>query len=141
MAIEIDLSIKLAVVTGAARGIGRSIALTLAEAGARVLVNDLVKEGIEKVVQSIRERGGESFSYQADVSIKDQVEGLIKEAVRPGGRIDILVNNAGILGVAPFLNTREKDWDDTLAIKGIQSFPLGPFSTAFFKIRYLKNIN
>ena len=116
MAIEIDLSGKFAVVTGAARGIGRSIALTLAEAGARVLVNDLVKEEMEKVVQTIRERGGESFSYQADVSIKDQVEGLIEEAVRLGGNIDILVNNAGILRVAPFLETREKDWDDTLAI-------------------------
>jgi len=106
----------VAIVTGARRGIGRAISLMLAEAGAKIVVNDIAMEELENVAHEIMEGGGESQACQADVSVKDQVEGLVEEATRAFGRIDVLVNNASILKVAPFLETREEDWDASLAV-------------------------
>ena len=115
MGIGINLGDKVAVVTGAARGIGRAVATTLADAGAKVMVTDLAPE-VEAVAKSIQDNGGKSKAYQADISEKKQVYGLIEEAVRSFGRIDILVNVAGILKVSPFLETTEEDWDRTQAV-------------------------
>lgn len=116
MAFEFNLEGRVAIVTGARRGIGRAISLMLAEAGAKIVVNDIAMEKLENVAHEIREKGGESRVYQADVSVKEQVEGLLEEATRVFGRIDVLVNNASILKIAPFLETREEDWDATLAV-------------------------
>jgi NAD(P)-dependent dehydrogenase (short-subunit alcohol dehydrogenase family) len=116
MGFTFDLAGKVAIVTGARRGIGQSIAVALAEAGAKIVLNDIAVEELENVAHEIRERGGESRVYQADVSVKEQVEGLVEEATRVFGRIDVLVNNASILRVAPFVETREEDWDATLAV-------------------------
>ena len=116
MAFEFNLDGRVAIVTGARRGIGRAISLLLAEAGAKIVVNDIAMEELENVAHEIREKGGESRVYQADVSVKEQVEGLLEEATRVFGRIDVLVNNASILKIAPFLETREEDWDATLAV-------------------------
>lgn len=88
---KIDLTGKVAIVTGARRGIGRAIAFALAEAGAKILVNDLHLEELENVAREIRERGGESLAYQADVSAKEQVEGLVEEASRVFERVDVLL--------------------------------------------------
>ena len=116
MEFKVDLSKKVAMVTGASGGIGRAIGFALAGAGAKVLVNDILKDELESVARSIREKKYECQAYPADIAVKEQVEGLIKETVRAFGRIDLLVNCAGILRIAPFLEYREEDWDATIAI-------------------------
>ena len=116
MAVALDLKGKVAIVTGAARGIGQATALALAGAGAKVLVSDMLPEEESKTVGIIKGAGGEARFWQTDVSQKDQVEKLISAALDFGGRIDILVNNAGILRVSSFLELQEKDWDDVLAV-------------------------
>jgi len=90
---------KIAVVTGASRGIGRGIALRLARVGARVVVNYRVsKEQAEEVVREITEGGGHAIAIQADVSDFKEAQALIKTTRARFGRVDILVNNAGIVG-------------------------------------------
>src|SRR5208337_268601 len=85
---------RVALVTGAARGIGRSIALALADNGATVAVND-VTDG-EPTCEEIRRRGGKAAFYQADVSDVDAVRAMVANVERDQGPIDILVNNAGV---------------------------------------------
>ncbi|MBP8233821.1 MAG: SDR family NAD(P)-dependent oxidoreductase [Rhizorhabdus sp.] len=103
---SIDLSGRVAIVTGAGGGLGRAHALLLAKRGARVVVNDLggSRDGsgggnamAEAVVEEIRAAGGEAFANGASVTDVDQVEAMVAEAVERWGRVDILVNNAGIL--------------------------------------------
>lgn len=92
---------RVAIITGAGRGLGRSHALELARHGAKVLVNDIgaCQPGspAEGVVKEIQAMGGEAFAHDADVTKPEQVEAMVKQAVDKWGRIDILVNNAGIL--------------------------------------------
>lgn len=103
---------KVAVVTGASRGIGRAIALRLASGGAKVVVNyQRNVAAAEQVVQMIRESGGEAFAFAADVSQADQAQALIDAAVRAYGRVDILVNNAGTTRDTLLVRMREEDWD------------------------------
>jgi len=113
--IKIDLNEKVAIVTGARRGIGRAIALAITAAGGQVVVNDLDLEEVEKVAEEIKRKGGESLAYQADVSVKEQVQGMVEAAWKKFGHIDILINNASILRATPFLDTTEEDWDATLS--------------------------
>ncbi len=91
-----EFSGKVAVVTGSSRGIGRAIALRLAEAGAKVVVNYWRNEAAaNEVIEQIKANGGEAIAVQADVSKTTQAEALIEAAKGAFGRIDILVNNAG----------------------------------------------
>mgnify|MGYP000196819581 CR=1 FL=1 len=103
---SIDLSGRVAIVTGAGGGLGRAHALLLAKRGARVVVNDLggSRDGsgggnamAEAVVEEIRAAGGEAFANGASVTDVEQVQAMVAEAVERWGRVDILVNNAGIL--------------------------------------------
>lgn len=108
---------KVAIVTGASRGIGRAIAKTLANEGARVLVNYVRGAGEAKqVVEEIRAAGGNAISVAADVSKKNDANRLVDEAVRAFGRLDVLVNNAGILVGGTILDTTEQDWDRVMAV-------------------------
>lgn len=93
----IDLSRRVAIVTGAGGGLGRSHALALARYGARVVVNDMSPDGAEAVAQEIREAGGEAMVRVCSVTDRDAVEAMVASAVERWGSIDILVNNAGIL--------------------------------------------
>jgi NAD(P)-dependent dehydrogenase (short-subunit alcohol dehydrogenase family) len=92
-----DLEDRIAIVTGASRGIGRAIALELARRGAKVIVNyNTSPDEAEAVVAAIRDLGSEAQALQADVSKMDAAAGLIKAALETFGDLHILVNNAGI---------------------------------------------
>jgi 3-oxoacyl-[acyl-carrier protein] reductase len=114
---ERHLEGKVAIVTGASRGIGRAIAERFAAEGARVVVNYVSgSSSAEKVVTSIVARGGDAIAVQADVSRRGDVAALITATLDRFGRIDILVNNAGIMVTKGVLETSEDDWDRTLDI-------------------------
>src|SRR4051794_1451850 len=107
-----DLRGRIALVTGASRGIGRSIALALSEEGAKLIVNYQNRSAeAEQVISDIRKAGGEALSVQADVSEPNDVTGLVEQATAAFGRIDILVNNAGIAQLKPFDELTVADWD------------------------------
>lgn len=118
---DLRLQKKVAIVTGAGRGIGRGIAITLANEGARVAVNDFYLERAESVAKEIREAGGEALAVQADVTQGDLVEQMVQKVLSQWSALNILVNNAGIpagtLETAPtslmktFLEMERKDWD------------------------------
>jgi 3-oxoacyl-[acyl-carrier protein] reductase len=114
---ERHLEGKVAIVTGASRGIGRAIAERFAAEGARVVVNYVSgSSSAEKVVTSIVARGGDAIAVQADVSRSADVAALIAATLDRFGRIDILVNNAGIMVTKGVLETSEDDWDRTIDI-------------------------
>jgi 3-oxoacyl-[acyl-carrier protein] reductase len=106
------LSGKVALVTGAATGIGRAIAQMFAQADARVAINHWKNmPEAQRVAADIRERGGEVQIFEADVRIKNHVERMFTDIEANFGPVDILVNNAGVIQEKPFLNTSETDWD------------------------------
>jgi NAD(P)-dependent dehydrogenase (short-subunit alcohol dehydrogenase family) len=109
---DLQLKGKIALVTGAARGIGRGIALTLAGEGAQVAVNYVNRaDAAEEVVRTIREAGSEALAIQADVGRHEDVERLVAATLERFGRIDILVNNAGIVSRRPILEVPLEEWD------------------------------
>jgi len=111
-----QLKDKVAVVTGASRGIGRAIAMELARRGAKVVVNYKTSAGAaEEVVSAIQGAGGEAIAVKADVSKLDEAQALIKSATDAFGRLDILVNNAGVTRDMLLAMMKEEDWDAVLA--------------------------
>lgn len=92
---------KIALVTGAGRGIGEAIALRLARDGAHIVVNDINEENLKRVAKKIEVLGRKSFPIIADVSQRDEVFKMVEQAVGHFGRLDIMVNNAGIAQVKP----------------------------------------
>jgi 3-oxoacyl-[acyl-carrier protein] reductase len=112
-----DLSRRVAVVTGGSRGIGKAVAISLAEAGAAVAVNYLEQSAAaESVVKAIRDTGGKGVAVRADVSRADEVARMMAEAERALGPVDILVNNAGIGLVRTVDTLTEADFDTTIAV-------------------------
>lgn len=110
-----ELSNRVALVTGASRGIGRAIALRLAEMGARVGVNYNSSEtAAEDVVRRIVENGGQAIALRADVGSPEAVQKMVTTLLQDSGRIDILVNNAGIIRDTLLLRMTEADWDAVL---------------------------
>ncbi|HCV0915503.1 TPA: 3-oxoacyl-[acyl-carrier-protein] reductase [Staphylococcus aureus] len=113
---------KSALVTGASRGIGRNIALQLAEEGYNVAVNYAgSKEKAEAVVEEIKAKGVDSFAIQANVADADEVKAMIKEVVSQFGSLDVLVNNAGITRDNLLMRMKEQEWDDVIDtnLKGV----------------------
>src|SRR5260221_10305598 len=99
---------KVAIVTGASKGIGASIALHLAAEGAKVVVNySSSKEGADRVVSEIKKAGGKAVAVQANVSKKSDIDRLFNETKKAYGKLDILVNNAGIYEFQPLENINE----------------------------------
>lgn len=102
---------RSAVVTGAAKGIGRAIALRLAQEGAAVLIADIDQTGIEQTVQEIRDADGRATGLVADVSQSQDMEAMAERIVAEFGRLDILCSNAGIFPSARLEEMTEEDWD------------------------------
>ena len=108
---------KVAIVTGASRGIGRQIAIQLAGLGIKVAVNYSSNRGkADEVVQIIKQSGGEAIAVQGDVSKVSEVEALFSETIGQFGRVDILVNNAGIMECVPIADVTEEMFDRHFAV-------------------------
>jgi 3-oxoacyl-[acyl-carrier protein] reductase len=108
---------KIAVVTGAGRGIGRAIALHLAKSGAKVVVNYRSSIAqVEELLNVIKDNGGEAIAVQADISKEAEVKALIEATVKQFGRLDILVNNAGITKDNLLMRMSEEDFNQVLDI-------------------------
>ncbi len=111
-----DLKGKVAIITGARRGMGKADALAFAKNGAKVVVADISREECELVVDEIKKNGGEGLAVKCDVTDKKEIEEMVKKTVDKFGKVDILVNNAGICQFKPFLELTEEEWDRTLDI-------------------------
>jgi len=116
--IKVDLSGKVAIVTGSSRGIGRAIALALAKDGANIVVNALSNiTKAREVAKEIECMGREALVVVADVSKKEHVESMVEQTLKRFGKIDILVNNAGVVGpTVPIHELSEEDWERIISI-------------------------
>jgi len=112
---------KTALVTGAAVGIGKGIALALAKEKFNVIVADLDQQQAEKVAQEIENSGAKTLAVKCDVSKSEEVEKLFSQAEKEFGKVDVLVNNAGIYPFKGFAEMEESDWDKVMEVnlKGV----------------------
>lgn len=110
------LANKVAIVTGAGKGLGRAFAIALAREGAKVTVAEVDAQTGSRVVEEIKQSGGTAIYVQVDVSQKIHVEAMVQETLGTFGQIDILVNNAGITKPAMIQNISEEDWDRIYAV-------------------------
>lgn len=106
---------KIALVTGASRGIGRAIALKLAEHGADVIINYVSNEkAAEEVKEQIISMGQKAVTYKADVANRDELVSMVDFAIEQFGKIDILINNAGIVRYGTITTMSQNDWNDVV---------------------------
>ena len=113
---------KTAIVTGAGQGIGRQIALTLAERGAAVMICDIQKEKAAKTADELNQSGKKAEYLAIDVSVIQDLTLMAKKTISAFGRIDILVNNAGILSSSSIEQTTEEEWDKLMSVNLKGSF-------------------
>jgi len=115
------LNQKVAVVTGAARGIGRQIALTFAREGADIVISDVLVTEMEQTAREITNLGRKAIAVKTDVSRKTDVQNLIDAAIKSFSVVDILVNNAAVIRPAPLLDMTEEQWDEVIDVnlKGV----------------------
>ena len=111
---DMELEGKVAVVTGASRGIGRAIALRMAGEGAKVVITDVNTEAAEGVVKEIESQGGQALAFTADVRDSDAVKAMMSQITEQWEKIDILVNNAGITRDTLLLKMSDAAWDDVI---------------------------
>jgi NAD(P)-dependent dehydrogenase (short-subunit alcohol dehydrogenase family) len=111
MDVKFDLNGQVAIVTGGGRGIGKAIALGLADAGASVVICSRTQKEIEEVAEEIRRLGGKALAVLADLTAADQLENLVNTTVKEFGRIDILINNAARSFLRSLMDLREDGWD------------------------------
>ena len=107
---------RIALVTGAGRGIGQSIALRLAQEGASVIVNDIILKNAESVAENIKKIGQDSLAIYADISKPEDVRQMFEQIKTRFGSLDILVNNAGCTQNVSVLEMKDEDWDRILKI-------------------------
>lgn len=112
-----DFDGRIAIVTGASRGIGRAIALTLAKNGAAVVVNYATRSSAAaEVAEAVRDAGGRALVCRSNVADPGEADAMIKAAVSEFGRVDILVNNAGVARDNLVLRMKDEEWDEVIAI-------------------------
>ncbi len=111
-----ELAGRSALVTGAGRGIGRAVVLRLAQAGAKVAVNDVDGAAAEKVAQEVRAQGGEALAVAADITRWEAVEAMCRRAAEHLDGLHVLVNNAGIIRRGTLESMRLEDWHEVLAV-------------------------
>jgi NAD(P)-dependent dehydrogenase (short-subunit alcohol dehydrogenase family) len=133
---------RVAIVTGAGRGIGREHALELARQGAKVVVNDLgvsnSGEGAgtgpaEEIVQEIRDMGGEAIANAADVADWSQTEALVRQTLETFGRLDVVVNNAGFVRDRMFVSCSEEEWDAVIRVHLKGHFCIARHAAAYWR--------
>ncbi len=117
-----NLENKIALVTGAGRGMGRSISLAFAAEGANVAVSDINATEVEDTSIAVMELGQQSLALHADVGNLDDIDRMVRETVDRFGRIDILVNNAGITRYIHIMDVEEEDWDRIHRVNAKGSF-------------------
>ena len=127
-----DLNGQAAIITGAGRGIGRSVALTLARSGACVSLAARTESELEAVRAEIEDMGGQAWCCPTDVSREEEVIALVRGTAARFGRLDIVVNNAGIGVFGPLAETTTRDWDRIMAINA-----RGPFMVCREALPYL----
>jgi len=138
----LDLKGRVAIVTGGAQGIGKSIATQLALAGAKVIIADVMEEKAKFTAEEICQKGSEAISFSVDVSSLSSVEQMVKKTLDKFGRIDILVNNAGITRDALVMRMKEEDWDLVLDINLKGAFNcIKIVSSIMMKQKYGKIVN
>ncbi len=111
-----DLRGKVAIITGAAKGMGKADSIKLANAGAKVVVSDIDFEGCKLVAEEIKKSRGQAFAVKCDASKKTEVDSLVSETLKKFGKIDILVNNAGIFPFEPFLQMPEQNFEKVIDV-------------------------
>ena len=111
-----ELKGKVAIVTGAGRGIGRAVARGLAVHGCRLVLAARSEQQLRSLEKEVRGEGGEATSVAVDLSEKKEIDQLVRRAVESFGTIDILVNNAAVLESAPFLDVTEEEWDRAMSV-------------------------
>lgn len=107
---------KVAVVTGASRGIGKSISLALARQGAKIVAVDVTLKGMDELLSEIKSLGSEGIAVEGNVTVTADTENMIEKAVAAYGRVDILVNNAGITRDGLLMRMKDEDWDAVLTV-------------------------
>ena len=135
---------RVAIVTGAGseRGIGKSIALTLAKYGANIVVADLNLEGAEKVAEEIRGMGRKALALKVNVISKADVDAMMEKTIEEFGKLDILVNNAGITQPISVPETTEEDWDRIISVNMKSTFLCSQAAIEFMKKnRYGRIVN
>jgi 3-oxoacyl-[acyl-carrier protein] reductase len=110
------LSGKVALVTGGGRGIGRAVALGLAEEGARLVVAARTSGQVRQVAEEIRRRGGEAIAVECDVSQESHVRAMLSQTLERFGKVDVLVNNAGVGNIRPVWGTPQASFERVLAV-------------------------
>jgi glucose 1-dehydrogenase len=134
---------QVALVTGADSGIGKGVALALAQAGARVLINYVHNHNAaDEVVKIIKDAGGEAFAHHADVSKEDEVKAMFAKIIQTYGTIDILVNNAGLQKDAKFVDMTLDEWNTVIGVNLTGQFLCSrEAATEFIKRGVVENVS
>lgn len=109
--VPLDLQGNIALITGAGRGVGRNTAKWLARAGAKVVLNDIDKTGVEELQKELTDQGMTALAVVADITVEADVRRMVQQVEQTLGAVTILVNNAGLWVQKPFLSTTRNDWD------------------------------
>ena len=125
---------KVAIVTGAASGIGRASAILFAREGARVVVADINAHSGEETVDQITTAGGSAFFHRVDVAIEDEIVETVRATVARWNRIDIVFNNAGVVLVKPLIEMSAAEWDRVMAINVKSAFLMTKYAVPYMKL-------
>jgi NAD(P)-dependent dehydrogenase (short-subunit alcohol dehydrogenase family) len=107
---------RVAIITGAARGIGKATAFKMVREGASVALLDILSEEVARVAQDLQANGGKTLGMKADVRHKDEVDEAVERMLKHFGKVDILVNNAGVVNPALLEDVKEKDWEEVIGV-------------------------